>query len=424
MIVGFFDCTFLFATFLPMISIFSRGGALRFAAFFLMLVALSVSCGSSEEGQGTSFGARFLESQNTSLEAPGYASDPRIVLSGTVGTSYTVTVTEGGSWCWTSRNTHATSRSGSLVTTADVVYLYLAENDSGAARTATVRVAFDGGLEFDLTLSQPEYSIPAVMDHPWAELPAYKSIDNCTYVTHYAPISSTQPKARNFTICYDRSKRIALWVAYPIHACYMQNYIRSDAWDFDPEIPEADQADLRSGSYRGGGVRGHQCMSNHRSVPYSTLLNEQTFYSTNIMPQESAFNGGSWLKMEETASAMGKSCADTLYTVTGNYGVRSWSTDRSGTKVAMPEYCWKVLLRTKNGNTRKLIDEIHDASELIAIGFWAENSSASADGLAEYTTSVAEIEQKTGYKFFPMLDEAIAADVKAQHNPTAWGITE
>ena len=196
-----------------MISIFSRGGALRFAAFFLMLVALSVSCGSSEEGQGTSFGARFLESQNTSLEAPGYASDPRIVLSRTVGTSYTVTVTEGGSWCWTSRNTHATSRSGSLVTTADVVYLYLAENDSGAARTATVRVAFDGGLEFDLTLSQPEYSIPAVMDHPWAELPAYKSIDNCTYVTHYAPISSTQPKARNFTICYDRSKRIALWVA-------------------------------------------------------------------------------------------------------------------------------------------------------------------------------------------------------------------
>ncbi len=364
-----------------MISIFSRGGALRFAAFFLMLVALSVSCGSSEEGQGTSFGARFLESQNTSLEAPGYASDPRIVLSGTVGTSYTVTVTEGGSWCWTSRNTHATSRSGSLVTTADVVYLYLAENDSGAARTATVRVAFDGGLEFDLTLSQPEYSIPAVMDHPWPELPAYKSIDNCTYVTHYAPISSTQPKARNFTICYDRSKRIALWVAYPIHACYMQGqYNRTDEWAFDPEIPEADQADLRSGSYRGGGVRGHQCMSNHRYVPYSTLLNEQTFYSTNIMPQESAFNGGSWQDIENLATK--KSCADTLYMVTGNYGVRSWSTDRSGTKVAMPEYCWKVLLRTKNGNTRKRIDEIHDASELIA------------------------------------------ADVKAQHNPTAWGITE
>lgn len=127
MIVGFLTAPFICYIFADDFD-FSRGGALRFAAFFLMLVALSVSCGSSEEGQGTSFGARFLESQNTSLEAPGYASDPRIVLSGTVGTSYTVTVTEGGSWCWTSRNTHATSRSGSLVTTADVVYLYLAEN--------------------------------------------------------------------------------------------------------------------------------------------------------------------------------------------------------------------------------------------------------------------------------------------------------
>ena len=255
-----------------MISIFSRGGALRFAAFFLMLVALSVSCGSSEEGQGTPFGARFLESQNTSLEAPGYASDPRIVLSGTVGTSYTVTVTEGGSWCWTSRNTHATSRSGSLVTTADVVYLYLAENDSGAARTATVRVAFDGGLEFDLTLSQPEYSIPAVMDHPWAELPAYIDDDDFLYVTHFAPISSSVT-ARNYTICFDKTKRIANWVAYPLHDCYMSGtYVRSDAWAYDPEVPASYQADLTRGSYQNwqtNGIRGHQCMSNHRYVPCS-----------------------------------------------------------------------------------------------------------------------------------------------------------
>ena len=37
-------------------------------------------------------------------------------------------------------------------------------------------------------------------------------------------------------------------------------------------------------------------------------------------------------------------------------------------------------------------------------------------------TSVADIEEKTGYKFFTMLDEAIAADVKAQNNPSDWGI--
>ena len=42
--------------------------------------------------------------------------------------------------------------------------------------------------------------------------------------------------------------------------------------------------------------------------------------------------------------------------------------------------------------------------------------------MKEYLTSVADIEEKTGYKFFTMLDEDIAADVKAQNNPSDWGI--
>ena len=85
-------------------------------------------------------------------------------------------------------------------------------------------------------------------------------------------------------------------------------------------------------------------------------------------------------------------------------------------------YCWKVLLRTKSGRTGKRIDQITDASQLAAIGYWAENSSTTTGNIKQYITSVADIEEKTGYKFFTMLDEAIAADVKAQNNPSDWGI--
>ena len=99
-----------------------------------------------------------------------------------------------------------------------------------------------------------------------------------------------------------------------------------------------------------------------------------------------------------------------------------YGSDKSGTSVAVPEYCWKVLLRTKAGNTRKRIDQITDASQLMAIGFWAKNASSSKNGQKEYITSVADIEEKTGYKFFTMLDDDIAADVKAQNNPSEWGI--
>lgn len=391
-----------------------------YALLVVSLVLVFGQCSSSDGNESAAFSANFRESGTTALDARGYANDPIVVLTGKVGAAYTITVTEGGAWCWTSRRTQATTRTGSIVTRSDVVYLYLGENQTGSTRHAALTVTFDGGEEFHLTIDQQDYYIPASLDHEWAELPAYVEDDGLRYVTHYAPLSSTTT-ARNYTICYDVTKRIANWVAYPLHDCYMQGgYSRLDKWNYDPQIPEQYQAYLKSGSYKGGGIRGHQCMSNHRWVTSSTLMNEQTYYSTNIMPQDSKFNSGSWLKMENIASSM--RCRDTLYLVTGNYGVRSWSTDRSGKQVAMPEYCWKVLLRTRSGRTGKRIDQIKDPSELMAVGFWAENSTSSQNGLKEYIVSVAYVEQQTGYRFFTMLDDAVAEQVKAQNNPSDWGI--
>ena len=220
----------------------------------------------------------------------------------------------------------------------------------------------------------------------------------------------------------DTKKRIANWVAYPIHSCYrVGKYERSNAWKYDPEVPEEFQVDLSRGSYNGRPIRGHQCMSYHRYVSYSSLLNEQTFYSTNIMPQDPDFNSGSWGDLEDLTLKY-ISYPDTLYNVTGTYGVQGYTTDKEGNRVAIPQYCWKVLLRTKSGRTGKRIDQITDASQLAAIGYWAENSSTTTGNIKQYITSVADIEEKTGYKFFTMLDEAIAADVKAQNNPSDWGI--
>lgn len=418
---------FLPDAYYPNLLMISKNGFLKPITRVLLLVALIAvfaRCGSSDEEQvgPATLSASFMDTETVALDAKGYANNPAIVLTGPVGTAYTVTVTEGGKWCFTSRRTGATTVSGSLVTRADIVYIYLDENTTADSRHAELTVAFDGADPLVLTIDQATYFIPETLDHPWAELPAYVEDDDLMYVTHYAPLSSTKT-ARNYTICYDKTKRIANWVAYPVHSCYMQSgYTRLNTWAYDPDVPSAYQVDLTSGSYRGGGIRGHQCMSYHRWSSYSTLINEQTYYSTNIMPQDYDFNSGSWNEMEDVVSNTGRSCADTLFQVTGNWGIRSWSTDRSGTKVAMPEYCWKVLLCTRSGRTGKRIDQITDASELKAIGFWAKNSSSSAEGLKEYITSVSYIEQQTGYKFFTMLDDAIADEVKAQNNPSDWGI--
>ncbi len=385
-----------------------------------MLVA--VQCSSSDDEGGSSSSISFLDSGTTSIDARGYDNAPRIVLSGKIGASYTLTLTEGAEWCSFKKNSKQSTVSGTIATANQLRFVYLKANNTKASRQAVITVVVGDAEPVCLTINQESYDVPASYDRAWVELPAYADGDdsNIQYVTHHAPVSSTTT-VRNFTVRFNREKRIAEWVAYPLHASYMTGgYNRTDAWAFDPKIPAQYQANINSGSYRGGGVRGHQCMSNHRYHSYSSEMNAQTFYSSNIMPQEYNFNSGSWLEMESAVTA--NACADTLYTVTGNYGVRSWSSDRSGNSVAMPEYCWKVLLRTKSGRTGKRIDAITDASELIAIGFWAPNSSTSKKWSDSFLVSVEYIEQQTGFKFFPMLNEAIADRVKAQKNPSDWGI--
>ncbi len=391
----------------------------------LIMVAVTAGCSSNDE-EGPAVGAvTFLESGTTELEARGYDNSPRIAISGQVGSPYSVRVIEGGEWCWTSRRSQSTSYNGTLAIASHIFIIYLAANDepNAAERTATIEVRVGDAEPVVLTVVQVPYDIPSEYDRAWAELPAYDALDdddNIQYVTHYAPLSSTTT-VRNFTIRYNREKRIAEWVAYPLHASYVSGgYQRLNAWGFDPEISRTDQANLTTGSYRGGGIRGHQCMSAHRWSNYDHLLNEQTYYSTNIMPQDYDFNSGSWLSMEGICS--NNTCADTTYLVTGNHDIRSWSTDKSGTAVAMPKYCWKVLLRTRSGRTGKSVSEIESADELISIGYWAENSSKSKNGLKEYIVPVAYIEEQTGYKFFPMIREEIADEVKSQNNPSEWGI--
>ena len=390
----------------------------------LVAVALLSVLGacSSEEGDHYAPSVVFERTQSTHLIAPGYKNTAQLLLRGVTGTPYTITIVEGEEWCSTKLLTPTTIKHSVLYAGAGTVeFLYIDANRERTApeRRATILVAYESGELFTLTIDQEPYSVPENYDRAWAELPAYLDDDNFRYVTHYAPISANRT-VRNFTLCYDTEKCIANWVAYPLHKIYMNGtYVRTDEWAYDPKIPTNEQADLTRGSYRGG-VRGHQCMSNHRYNNYSLEMNEQTFYSTNIMPQNYDFNSGSWNDMENICSR--QICADTLYVVTGTHDVASWGSDKAGKRVAVPKYCWKVLLRTKAGNTGKRISEITSASELKAIGYWAANSSASETGLKEYIVSVQYIEEQTGFQFFPMLQESIASAVKQQNKPSDWGI--
>ena len=147
--------------------------------------------------------------------------------------------------------------------------------------------------------------------------------------------------------------------------------------------------------------------------------NAQTCYATNIMVQDYDFNSASWGTLENKVRT--KVCADTLFVVVGTLFESNKTISKSGRTISVPSHCYKMLLRTKGGNTKKNISDIKSADELMCIGFIFENNATGANtALSSAATTVAEIERRSGFTFFRNLDPDIAEEVKRQCNFSEW----
>ncbi|MDR0940462.1 MAG: DNA/RNA non-specific endonuclease [Mediterranea sp.] len=340
-----------------------------------------------------------------------------MILPNNVGSTYEAQVTDG-TWASFSLNGGSAQKSGTIQTRKDVLFVYFSENNTDAERTATITISTDGQAPQTFYIAQlsGEQQDQPSFGGTWAEIPAEKSNPNYTYVTH--TITLNNKKVRNYSLCFDKSVRAALWVAYPMHSAYQGGQGRTDDWAMDPLVDERWQPNCVFGSYKGSYDRGHQIASGDRTA--SREMNEQTFYMSNMTPQLGKLNQQMWANLE--GKVRGNSCADTLYVVTGAYfgpnGKGDGSTtDAVGNTCPLPTYYYKVLLRTRNGNTGKAIKDCQP-DELKSIGFWVKHAAASGQPTASICKTVEEIEKETGFTFFPQ----VAASVKRQNIPSDWSI--
>ena len=231
------------------------------------------------------------------------------------------------------------------------------------------------------------------------------------FVSHFTKVGGKDV----MTFCYefDRSKFHTHWVAYRFDAITREsNTGRSNAWADDPALPEA----YRIGTgYFSGYSRGHICPSADRL--YSVEANMQTFYMSNMSPQESAFNEGVWLQLEDLVRRCGRSStfADTLYVVKGGTiadgQIRTYMYRSSYMQIAVPKYYFTALLSVKDGSYS-------------SIGFLIEHNSSNAHktDLSEFAMSVDKLEEKTGINFFSNLPQTTEEAVEASYVFSKWNI--
>ena len=385
----------------------------------IVVVLMAVGCGDKSEVE-TIVSEAYI--QNT--EVKGDNKSCAVVLHAQQGISYTISVTSEGDWV--SLLGGKKSVEGVMENQAKIVFLYFEKNPSGESRTAQVAVVFADGKSFDLSFTQHSYDASIAFERQWAELPVCKADGRYIYNTHYG-LMGYKSNARNYTYCFDTKNRAALWVAYPLHSCYtMGSGIRDNRkFGYDPTVDTKYQANMGAGSYNGWYDRGHQIPAADRKC--SQQMMDQTFYATNMTPQQADFNQGKWAVLE--GNVRNNMCNDTLYVVTGAYfegahhsSIASSTTDKSGNVCPTPTHYYKALLRTKSGNTGRFISQFTDASQLCAIAVWLEHENSGSD--TEFKTtdfiSIAELEERTGFVFFPMIDDSIEQEVKQTKNLSQW----
>ena len=199
-----------------------------------------------------------------------------------------------------------------------------------------------------------------------------------------------------YTLSYDAKNKTPQWVAWELTNEETRGK-EERTNDFQPD-PQVIGTQVVTFDYSGSGYdRGH--MAPAGDMKWSKQAMQESFYMTNICPQDHHLNTEDWndleMKSREWARRYGK-----VYIACGPIykGIRNEYIGEHRVKV--PDAFFKVIL-------------IDDARKSYALGFLFENQPGERP-LKEYLVSVDEIEKLTGMDFFSILPDEVENRLEAE----------
>lgn len=204
-----------------------------------------------------------------------------------------------------------------------------------------------------------------------------------------------------FSLSYSEAHEQAEWVAYELKKEHLTYDDRKRPYFIeDPEV-RTKSADWKN--YRGSGYdRGHLCPAGDRR--FSEYAYNETFYTSNISPQDRDFNAGVWNRLEQRVRRWCKKNGD-LFVVTG--GVLEQGLEEIGEEdVDVPRAFYKIVLNTKNDN-------------MGVLAFLIPNKESNAP-LHTFLVPIDVLEEKTGLDFFEQQPKTWQDAHEHQINTSGW----
>ncbi len=207
-----------------------------------------------------------------------------------------------------------------------------------------------------------------------------------------------------FLVCFDSNLKVPVWTAHEI---------KPERLHGESARPRQFQHDLglsgpisRNSDYRGSGFsRGHMVPA--EDMAWSDAAIRSTFLLSNAVPQRQSVNAGSWRQLEAAVHRIA-SVSDALYVFTGP--IFEGDIERIGDgAVAVPTYTFKVVLAI-TGKRNTMYAAI------------VPNGPTGGKPLGYFTSTVEEVELRTGLDFFGGLADEEESRLQASSESFPTGI--
>lgn len=205
-----------------------------------------------------------------------------------------------------------------------------------------------------------------------------------------------------YTVSYNLDWLIPNWVAYEL--------TREETFGECPREKKFSPDPIVSGTpvlhqdYSNSGFdRGHMVPAG--DMKWSAQAMRESFYTTNICPQNRNNNAGDWKDLEELARSWARAYGS-VYICCGPI-VSNEATTIGARGIVVPQAFYKVFLRLKNDGT------------WASIGFVMPNIAGSKP-LMTYMYSVDEVEELTGIDFFHQLPDTIEDKIETDYTIADW----
>ncbi len=223
-------------------------------------------------------------------------------------------------------------------------------------------------------------------------------------------ISSTDAVIRHiaYTASFNSTTKIPNWVAYeltPEKANGTTPRPKNSPFCKDPDYLglQPSRADYRNDN---GWDKGH--MAPCADMKFSNQTMMESFYFTNVCPQNHSINAGDWQDIEESIHKIASQQGKKVYIVCGPIVTNNKYGTLGTIQITIPDYFFKAAL-------------YEDVRGYHAIAFIVPNETSSQP-LRNYAISVNELEKSIGLDLFCNLDKRVQETVESNLVLSDWNI--